>query len=43
MVMEAGRVDVNFGEPSILANPYPVYEEIRAAGRVVWNDTLLYN
>jgi cytochrome P450 len=31
------RVDANFGDPALIADPFPVYEEIRAAGRVVWN------
>ena len=38
--MEVARLDVNFAEPSTIADPYPVYEAIRAAGRVVWNDPL---
>jgi hypothetical protein len=31
------RVDATFGDPALIADPFPVYEEIRAAGRVVWN------
>src|SRR4051812_4646918 len=34
------RVDVNIGDRAFLADPYPVYEEIRAAGRVVYNGAL---
>jgi len=35
--MTTPRVDVNFSDPAVIADPFPVYEEIRAAGRVVWN------
>ena len=38
--MPAARLDVNLYAPEVVADPYPVYEEIRAAGRVVWNGTL---
>jgi cytochrome P450 len=38
--MAASRLDVNLFDPAVVANPFPVYEEIRQAGRVVWNDTL---
>jgi cytochrome P450 len=38
--MSRPQVDVDFGARSFLADPFPVYEEIRAAGRVVWNGTL---
>jgi cytochrome P450 len=31
---------VNLFERSVIQNPYPVYEEIRAAGRIVWNEFL---
>ena len=34
------RFDVNFFDGSYVNDPYPVYEEIRAVGRVVWNDAL---
>jgi cytochrome P450 len=32
--------EVNLFDGSLAADPFPVYEEIRAAGRVVWNSTL---
>jgi cytochrome P450 len=38
--MESGRMDVNLFDRSVVENPYPVYEEIRAAGPVVWNGAL---
>src|SRR5215469_16868693 len=31
---------INFDAPEIIADPYPVYEQIRAAGRMVRNDLL---
>jgi cytochrome P450 len=33
-------MDINFHDGSYVDDPFPVYEEIRAAGRVVWNDAL---
>jgi cytochrome P450 len=33
-------LNINFDSSEVIANPYPVYEEIRAAGRVVRNDLL---
>jgi cytochrome P450 len=33
-------LSINFDSPEIIANPFPVYEEIRAAGRVVRNELL---
>jgi cytochrome P450 len=38
--MKAARVDVNFFDPRVIADPYPEYEKIRAEGRLVWNDLL---
>jgi cytochrome P450 len=35
--MTAPRVDVDFADPALIADPFPTYEQIRAAGRVVWN------
>jgi cytochrome P450 len=32
------RLDVDFSDPSLIHDPYPVFEEIRAAGRIVWNE-----
>jgi cytochrome P450 len=34
------RLDVDLFDPSVVEDPFPIYEEVRAAGRVVWNDTL---
>jgi cytochrome P450 len=34
------RLDVDFSDPAVINDPFPVYEEIRAAGHVVWNDLL---
>src|SRR5205814_1867636 len=31
------QVDVDFSDPGLIADPFSVYEEIRAAGHVVWN------
>jgi cytochrome P450 len=36
----APKLDVNLFAPSVVADPFPLYEEIRTAGRVVWNGTL---
>jgi cytochrome P450 len=38
--MSRARVDVNFLDPAIIADPFPYYERIRAAGRVVSNVVL---
>lgn len=38
--MTTPRFDVDFSDPAVIADPFPVYEEIRAAGRVVWNQAL---
>ena len=38
--MEIATIDVNLFDRSVIEDPYPVYEEIRAAGRVVWNGVL---
>jgi cytochrome P450 len=35
--MTAPQVDVDFRDPALIEDPFPVYDEIRAAGRVVWN------
>lgn len=34
------RYDVDFNRPELILDPFPVYEEIRAMGRAVWNDYL---
>lgn len=38
--MRAPRLDVDFSDPAIIADPFPMFEQIRAAGRVVWNGAL---
>ncbi len=38
--MSRPQVDVNLFDRAVVENPYDLYEQIRAAGRVVWNDVL---
>ena len=38
--MDRVELDANFFDRSVIEDPYPLYEEIRAAGRCVWNDLL---
>jgi len=38
--VKAPRLDVDFSDPAVIADPFPIYEAIRAAGRVVWNGKL---
>jgi cytochrome P450 len=38
--MGAERLDVNLFDRSLVVDPFPVYEEIRSAGRVVWNGAI---
>jgi cytochrome P450 len=38
--MPVSRLDINLYDTAVVANPYPIYEEIRGLGRVVWNETL---
>jgi cytochrome P450 len=38
--MATSQLDVNLFDRSIVEDPFPLYEEIRAAGRVVWNDVV---
>lgn len=38
--MERKQLDINFFDPSVIADPWPSYERVRATGRVVWNDLL---
>lgn len=35
--MQTPQLDVDFSDRRLAADPFPVLEEIRAAGRVVWN------
>ena len=34
------RLDVNLFDRSVVDDPYPLYEELRATGRVVWSDPM---
>jgi cytochrome P450 len=36
----ASQRDINFFDRAVVEDPFPYYEEIRSAGRVVWNDLL---
>ena len=38
--MTRKQLDTNFFDPSYVEDPFPLYEEIRAVGNVVWNDVL---
>jgi cytochrome P450 len=38
--MVAKRVDINFFGPAFKEDPFPLYEDIRAVGNVVWNESL---
>lgn len=38
--MERRQLDTDFFDPSYMEDPFPLYEEIRAVGNVVWNDVL---
>jgi cytochrome P450 len=38
--MDRLQLDVNFFDPAYKDDPFPLYEEIRALGNVVWNDLL---
>jgi cytochrome P450 len=38
--VSTAQCDVNLFDPSVVTDPFDVYEEIRSAGRVVWNETL---
>ena len=33
-------MDINFFDRAVIDDPLPVYEQVRQAGRVVWNETL---
>jgi cytochrome P450 len=34
------QLDTNFFDPAYMEDPFPLYEEIRSVGNVVWNDVL---
>ncbi len=36
--MKSPRLDINFFDHAIIADPWPYYEQVRAAGPVVWNE-----
>jgi cytochrome P450 len=38
--VEASQFDVNFFDRSVVEDPFPLYEEVRGIGRVVWNDAI---
>jgi cytochrome P450 len=38
--MRTPHLDVNFFQRAVIDDPFPLYEEIRSTGRLVWNDTL---
>jgi cytochrome P450 len=38
--MTREQLDVNFFARSAIENPWPLYEEVRATGRVVWNEII---
>jgi cytochrome P450 len=38
--VEIPRVDVDWTDAAVISDPFPLYEEIRAAGRVVWNGVI---
>ena len=38
--MDTSRVNINFFDPAVIEDPFPQYEDVRAAGRIVWNDAM---
>lgn len=38
--MKSPQVNINFFDHSVIVDPHPYYEQVRAVGPVVWNDTL---
>jgi cytochrome P450 len=38
--MGTNRLDINLFDRAIVEDPFPLYERIRAAGRIVWNDLI---
>jgi cytochrome P450 len=38
--MTRAQLDIDFYSQEAVLNPFPLYEQARAAGRVVWNDAL---
>jgi cytochrome P450 len=39
-VRSGPHTDANLFDPGVVADPYPIYETIRAVGNVVWNDAV---
>jgi cytochrome P450 len=39
-VVNRKQLDTNFFDPSYMEDPFPLYQEIRAVGNVVWNSVL---
>ena len=35
--MTVPRLDIDFTDPALVADPLPAFRELRAAGRVSWN------
>src|ERR1700758_1050928 len=40
LASRSSELDVNFFTPEALHDPYPLYEQVRAVGNVVWNPLL---
>jgi cytochrome P450 len=38
--MTTKRLDINFFGPAFKEDPFPLYEDVRAVGNVVWNESL---
>jgi cytochrome P450 len=38
--MKSPQLDINFFDRAIIADPFPYYEQIRALGPVVWNESM---
>jgi cytochrome P450 len=38
--MQSPRIDINFFDRAIIADPWAYYEQVRAAGPVVWNECM---
>jgi cytochrome P450 len=38
MGVKTPRLDLDFSDPAAIADPFGAWEEVRAAGRVVWNE-----
>jgi cytochrome P450 len=38
--MTRRQLDIDFFDPAVIEDPWPAYEDIRATGRVVWNEKI---